>query len=41
MLELPCEYNVSTTFNVCDITLFIGDLEQDEDEEYNTLGGYY
>jgi len=30
-LELPCEYDVSATFNVCDLTPFVGDLEQDEE----------
>jgi len=32
-LELPCEYDVSATFNVCDLTLFVGYLELDEDEK--------
>jgi len=32
-LEFPCEYDVSATFNVCDLTRFVGDLEQDENEE--------
>ena len=32
-LELLCEYDVSATFNVCDLTSFLGDLEDDEDEE--------
>lgn len=32
-LELPCEYDVSDTFHVCDITPFLGDLEQDGDEK--------
>ena len=32
-LELPYEYDVSATFNVCDLTTFVGYLEQDEDEE--------
>ncbi|BAT81715.1 hypothetical protein VIGAN_UM161000 [Vigna angularis var. angularis] len=36
-LELPCEYDVSATFNVCDLTPFVGDLEQDEDEEPQDL----
>ena len=36
-LELPCEYDVSATFNVCDLTPFVGNLEQDEDEEPTNL----
>jgi len=30
---MPCEYDVNATFNVCDLTPFVDDLEQHEDEE--------
>jgi len=36
-LELPCEYDVIATFNICDLTPFVGNLEQDEKEEPRDL----